>query len=144
VKIDLTELLHKIGNEADVEISEKVSYPADDLNLTKPVKMNLHLVNAGTQVIMEGTIISEAELSCSRCLGKFKQPVSVEIKEAFAKDLFPSGSKKGKELELYEQDFISPIEKDNSIDISEVIRQNLLLALPIKALCNKKCQGLKG
>jgi uncharacterized protein len=144
MKIDLTELLCKVGNESDVEEAEESSYPEDNLNLTKPVRMKLHFVNSGTMVILNGKIETEAELQCSRCLKKFSAPLLVKIKEDFAKYSSLPRSNKGGELELHDEDFVFPIEKDNTIDISEVIRQNLLLALPSKPLCSAKCQGLKG
>ena len=87
---------------------------------------------------------TEAELNCSRCLKSFKQPLLINIEENFEKDQPPVKGKKGGEIEIREEDFVSPIEKDNTIDISEVIRQNLLLALPIKPLCDLNCQEPKG
>ncbi len=144
MKIDLTEILAKVGKEANLEEIEEKSYPEDDLSLTKPIKMKLHLINTGGLVILEGKVETEAEIECSRCLNRFRLPLSVAIKEEFSQDAAsPPTYKKGAEIELHEEDFVSPIEKDNTIDISEIIRQNLLLALPLKALCNNNCQGLK-
>jgi uncharacterized protein len=140
VKIDLTELLQKVGNEAEVEQEDKVSFPDDDLNLTKPVKIKAHLVNTGTSVLMRGKAETEAELECSRCLKKFKFPLSIELEEEFTKN--PFVPKKSKEIELKPEDFVSPIEKDSTIDLTELIRQDLLLALPIKTLCSPDCKGI--
>lgn len=142
MKIDLTELLQKVGNETDLELTEKSRYSEDDLNLTKPAKIRLHLVNTGTSVLVKGQVETELELECSRCLKTFKYPVRVEVEEEFSKR--PAEFKGGRETELKEADFIYPIEKDNSIDLSEVIRQNLLLAIPIKTLCSPDCKGIKG
>jgi len=143
MKIDLTELLRDIGNESDVKSELKLKLDEEGLKLTKPVQINLHLVNAGSRVIMEGAAETEAELSCSRCLKAFKYPLKLELKEAFAKVLPDLPSVKGG-FELREEDFVSPIDKNNCIDISDIISQSLFLALPIKALCEEKCQGLKG
>ena len=140
MKIDLTELLQKVGNEAEFEQAEEVSYPEDALNLTQPVKINLHLINTGTSVLVGGTAETEVELECSRCLKKYKLPVKVKIDEEFARSLPPS--KRGGETELQEKDFVYPLEKDNTIDISEAIRQNLLLTIPMKTLCRSNCEGL--
>jgi uncharacterized protein len=140
VKIDLTELLRKVGSEADVEQTEKVSFPEDNLNLTEPVKIKIHLINTGTSVLMSGVAQTEAELECSRCLKIFKLPLSVKIEEEFTKE--PFAPKSGKEIELREEDFTSPIEKDNTIDLTELIRQGLLLAMPIKTVCSTDCKGV--
>ncbi len=141
MKIDLTELLQKVGNEADLEETEKISFPEDNLALVQPVKAELHLVNTGVSVLVKGKIETEAELECSRCLKTFKLPLSVKIEEEFSRRI--PEHKKGGEIELKEEDFVYPIGKDNSIDLTEVIRQNLLLALPIKTLCKPDCKGIQ-
>jgi hypothetical protein len=46
------------------------------------------------------------------------------------------------EVELKESDFAFLIDEDNSIDLTELVRQNLLTALPIKPLCSSLCEGL--
>jgi len=141
VKIDLTELLRKVGSEADIVQTEKLLFTGESLVLTQPVKLQLHLVNTGTSVLLSGNAETEVELECSRCLKSFGFPIAIKVKEEFSK--LPFIHKKGKELELREEDFVYPIEKDNTIDLSEIIRQDLLLALPIQPLCKEKCKGIK-
>ena len=138
MKIDLTELLRKVGNEADVEVTEKMSFPEDGLTLTKPVNINLHLVNTGASVVLDGGAETEAELDCSRCLKKFQLPLKVEFSEEFARN--PYLPRHGGETELKEEDFVSAIEKNNSIDLTDLVRQELLLSLPIKTLCRENCK----
>jgi uncharacterized protein len=140
VKIDLTELLQKVGNEADLEQTENLRFPDDDLNLTKPANVKLHLANTGASVLVRGEIETEVELECSRCLKTFKLPLRVEIEEEFSRR--PPEFKGGREIELKEGDFVHPIEKDKNIDLAEVIRQNLLLAIPIKTPCSPECKGI--
>jgi len=139
VKINLTELLRRVGNEADVKMEEKVSFPEDGLTLIRPVKVDVHLVNTGDSVWLSGTLETEAELECSRCLKKIKTPLSAKIEEEYSKH--PPQAAAKKEIELGEKDFVFPIEKDNSLDLDETIRQNLLLALPIQTLCQQECKG---
>ncbi len=142
MKIDLTELLQKVGNEADIEENSNVSFPEDELTLTQPIKIKLHLVNTGTVVLVKGKAETEAELECSRCLKKFKTPLSIEIDEEFALAMPEPQHKKSKEVELHKEDFVFPIEANNTIDLTEIIRQNLLLALPMTNLCSPDCQGI--
>lgn len=143
VKIDLTELLRQIGNEADVVAEEKVSFPEEGLTLTKPAKINLHLLNTGASVFLTGSLETEAELECSRCLKKFRRPITAKLAEEYVKPVDLPPAKKVKEAELKEEDFVYPIGRDNTIDLGETIRQNLLLALPIKTLCREACEGLR-
>jgi len=140
MKIDLTEVLHKVGNETNIEETDKISFPEDNLTLTQPVKVNLHLVNAGMSVLANGKAKTEAELECSRCLKKYKVPLAIDIDEEFSKE--PFEPKSGGAVDLKAEDFVYPIEKDNTIDLAEILRQDLLLAIPIKTLCSPDCRGI--
>ncbi|MFH1387127.1 MAG: DUF177 domain-containing protein [bacterium] len=134
MKIDLTELLRRVGNDAEFEREVTVSFPEDGLILTKPVKVTAHLLNTGTSVLIRGKFETEAELECARCTKKFRAPLSCRINEEYSKE--PPATPKGKkDYELKEEDFVYSFGPDNVLDLDEVIRQDLLLALPIKPLC---------
>jgi uncharacterized protein len=130
MKIDLTELLQKIGNEADVALEQRLDFSEDGLILVGPVKINLHLVNTGTSVLLNGRAEATVEQECSRCLKKFQASVVAKLAEEYSKTPPEPKGKKGKEVELM---------KDNTLDLKETIRQNLLLALPMKPLCRPDC-----
>lgn len=143
MKIDLTELLIKVGNEADLETilaNDQKSIAPEGLKVTRPVSVRLHLVNTGTSVLITGTAETEVEAECGRCLEKFRLPLKVNIKEVYSKH--PAEHPGLAQVELKEEDFVYPIEKDNTVDLAETIRQNLLLALPIKLLCRQDCNGI--
>lgn len=133
----MTELLRNTGNEAEVETTLTLK---DDLSLAGPVKVKLHLFNTGDSVLVNGRAEGELELECSRCLQPFHSKVTAEIDEEFSKA--PPQFKKKGTLDLTEADFVYPIDKDNSLDLTELVRQNLLLALPAKALCREDCSGI--
>lgn len=138
MKIDLTELLRQVGKEAALEEEFRISFPEDGLILTQPVKIKAHLVNTGASVLLNATVETEAEVECSRCGKKFRAPLNANISEEYSKNLPQPNYKKGKEVELKEEDFVYPIEEDNTLDLGETIRQNLLLALPIQPLCEEE------
>jgi uncharacterized protein len=45
-------------------------------------------------------------------------------------------------LPLDEEDAAADFVKNNILDLTELIRQNVLLALPIQPLCREDCKGL--
>jgi uncharacterized metal-binding protein YceD (DUF177 family) len=51
-----------------------------------------------------------------------------------------SANKSG-ETKLKAEDFVFLVEPNNTIDLSEVVRQNILTELPIQPLCDKLCPG---
>lgn len=154
MKIDVSEVLKAVGNEMTIEESESISFPQDDLILSKPVKFKIHLLNTGKTILLSGNIKTTVKLTCCRCLKDFDYPISVDTEEEYsrkppmAKEGRKSASgKKGNEIELNEKDFISNIfniEDDNTIDLTETIRQDLLISLPIKPLCAPQCKGVEG
>lgn len=142
MKIALTELLREVGNEADIESTlpaKELSSDADGLKLTKPVKVELHLVNTGPSVLLTGGLKTEVELECSRCLKPFAYPLTAQLDEEYSKNP-PRPAGRGK-IELKESDFVYPINKDNSLDLTETVRQNLILALPTWAICQESCRA---
>ncbi len=138
MKIDLTDLLREVGNEADIDRTEEANFAEDGLVLVAPVKVDLHLVNTGYSVMLSGTLESVAELECSRCLRKMRQELKVRVSEEYAR---PGTEPKARRAELKEEDFIYPLGEDDLLDLTELIRENLLLALPIKPLCREACKG---
>jgi uncharacterized protein len=147
MKIDLTELLQSNGNEAKVETqisSQEINLIDESLHLAKPVQISLQLINTGEMVLVHGHAETQLNLECSRCLKSFEQPMSIKINEEYAIKADPLNNIRQKDIELHSSDFASHIGKDKTIDLTDMIRQNLLLVLSQKPLCDKNCQGLKG
>jgi uncharacterized protein len=40
------------------------------------------------------------------------------------------------------EDFVSPVEAGDTVDVTEIVRQHLVLALPIAPRCSPACRGL--
>ncbi len=141
MKIDITNLLKRTGNGVRIKEEETLSFPEDGLTTTGPVKVAVHLVNIGNSILVTGNFKAKVKLACVRCLKEFECPIMVGMEEEYARTprTVPS---KGGEVELKEKDFTFEIDDDNTIDLTEAIRQNLLIALPIKPLCSKSCKGI--
>jgi len=142
MKIDVSDLLKDLGAVLKVSETENISLAGDDVELTSPVTAKLKLVNTGFNVLVTGTLKTSVKLNCCRCLKDFEYPVNVSIEEEYGK---PSAAKESEEegeegVELDEKDFIFPIDENNIIDLDEAIRQNIIVSLPIKAVCSKTCK----
>jgi uncharacterized protein len=148
MKIDVTDLLKSFGAELKIDRSETLSFPPignadkeDSLNLTSPVNVKLKLTNTGRTVLVSGTLKTTVRMTCCRCLKDFDLPVDIRIEEEYSKKhSIPRVKKAGEEIELKEKDFVFEISEDNIIDLDEAIRQNIMVDLPIKPLCNKACK----
>lgn len=140
MKIDVSDLLKHIGSELKVDKSEELPLKDDDFSVTSPINVKLKLVNTGSSVLVTGTLKTKVKMCCCRCLKEYEQPISIKIEEQYSKKV-PSVTKhkKDEEIELKEKDFVFEISEENIIDLSEAIRQNIIVALPIKPLCSRNC-----
>ena len=90
----------------------------------------LVLVSGDTAVVMQ----------CSRCLETFEQPVHVEIEEAFIPTVDLAT---GQPLQTGDEDEDEAllIDEHHILNLSEILRQSILLALPMTPLCRPDCKG---
>ena len=136
LKIDIASLLQEIGRTIHLQLEENLTWPDDGLDVSGPVFIEADLLNSGETVILKAKINTKVKLECSRCLEKFLYPLKFKFEEEYSDKFLPLPKKKG-DSELTNDDFIFKIDKDNTIDLGEAIRQNMLTQLPIKPLCSK-------
>ncbi|MFA4844897.1 MAG: DUF177 domain-containing protein [Candidatus Margulisiibacteriota bacterium] len=141
MKIDLSKLLGKSGQIADLDREVRLNLEEAGLVLTRPVRVKAELTNLGPTVTLKGSAETEIEVDCSRCGRRFKTALTAELDEEYASHLPQPEYKKGAEVELTDQDFVLPLPRDNKLDLGEVLRQNLLLAVPAQTICEENCTG---
>ncbi|MGH9743564.1 MAG: YceD family protein [Candidatus Acidiferrum sp.] len=91
------------------------------------------------QIRIEGQLETKIEMSCARCL----EPVIEEVNRSF--DLFyaplPKGAKP-KEDRLKDDDTEIGFYEGDGLFLAEVLREQVILALPLKVICQSDCRGL--
>ncbi len=91
-------------------------------------------------VLVQCKLTAEVKLICSRCLDTFLCPISFTAEEEF----LPISDVPGDlALSSPEQSEEFTIDNKNILDLSELIRQYVLLNLPMKPLCRPDCPGMK-
>lgn len=141
IRIDITPLLKSVGSSINIDESEKVSYPEDGLTLVSPVHVTGTFTNSGNVILFKGKAETTARYICSRCLAEIDRPLKIEIEEEYKQRGVGRGEK-NKGGRLKEEDFVFEVEPDNTIDLSEAIRQDLITELPIQPLCSENCKGV--
>ncbi|MBU0687568.1 MAG: DUF177 domain-containing protein [Candidatus Margulisbacteria bacterium] len=142
MKIDISHILKAAGEKESVKFDDVIHYEDENVKISSPVKLNASLVNTGKTILLTGTAELSVELTCCRCLKKFNFPVKLDLDEEYSiATRHPHAKKSAEEVELRDEDFVFEIGGDNTIDLFEAIRQNLLSAVPIKPLCKETCQG---
>lgn len=103
------------------------------------VQGDVGLMRTDRGILTKGTLHTEIELTCGRCLSLFNCPLSLNIEEEFFPtiDIFT-----GVSVPLPDEPGAFTINENNILDLTEAIRQYALLAIPMKPLCRMDCAGL--
>ncbi|KZL94450.1 YceD family protein [Clostridium magnum] len=133
MKLDVSELLkrERAVKELHLEVNEESFYDGSEtVQLLEPIKLDGTITKSGDILTLNCAIHAVLELTCSRCLQKFGYSVDMTIEEEFT-----NNEKANKDEDII---FID----SDTIDITEVIENNIILTLPIKRLCKEDCKGL--
>ncbi|OYV03116.1 hypothetical protein CGW93_02415 [candidate division bacterium WOR-3 4484_18] len=97
------------------------------------------IVKRGTRIRVKGKLKFKLQLECYRC----GEPFTTDNEESFDLLFFvehPSFYGRSKELTM--EDFrVLPYNGDE-IDLWQVLRETIILAIPTKPLCKPDCKGL--
>jgi uncharacterized protein len=114
----------------------------EGLDLAGPMEGEVELTNTGAALLLAGEVRATITMECGRCLNPTIQPVEAELDEQF--DLVTTSSAYNQEIvtAVDEDEPASVIENGNILNLGELLRQNLLLAAPLKPLCREDCPGI--
>jgi len=91
------------------------------------------------RVHVHGTIETELEVACDRCLAPLAMPVKSEFDVSYDP---PGVEAETDSAELQADDLETTVYTDEILDLDELVREQILLALPTRSLCREACQGL--
>lgn len=129
----------QVGASFVSEIEESQITLDEDLKLVGPLSGHVRMRRVNQGLLIDGWVDLTLEQSCTRCLKQFEQPMHVTFEERF----YPTVDiVTGAPLPPVEEDEVFPIDEHHEIDLTEAIRQNVLLALPLAVLCQEDCAGL--
>jgi uncharacterized protein len=104
-----------------------------------PLNVRIDIYRAGSRYVLEGHLEGVLQVNCDRCL----TPYAKELMFDFNVYLTPPSKDADKaEIELLEEDMEVVFIHDEEIDLDEIIREQIYLALPIKNICDNNCLGL--
>jgi uncharacterized protein len=112
----------------------------ETLRVVSPVSLTFDITRQEIgRYRVAGHVAAELELTCSRCLEPFTLPVAADFDLRYV----PRTENVGEgEREVEEDDLTTAFYAEDQIDLSELIAEQLHLALPMKPLCSEQCNGL--
>jgi uncharacterized protein len=131
----------RTGSEHLERRFEPSAFPpgTEEFRVVAPVDLTADVHKDAQKVRLVGRVVATLELDCSRCLEPFTVPVDARFDLLFLPVSINTGEG---EREVEEDDLGVSFYKDEVIDLADVIREQLYLALPMKPLCREDCQGL--
>ena len=136
VKINVSQQLKApIGSIRNYGVSELVDMTSGN----SLVQGEIRLMRTDRSILAKGTLHTEIELTCSRCLSLFSHPLTLNIEEEYSPT---TDVVTGAPLLLPDEPDCFTIDEHNTLDLTEAIRQYALLATPMKPLCRQDCAGL--
>jgi uncharacterized protein len=97
------------------------------------------VIKKTAQIDVTGSIQGEAEIDCTRCLGPVKHDLNIRFAVSF---VTPEDFAADKEREVQSDDLDTDVLDDDRLDLKEVIREQVLLNLPVQVFCRPDCKGL--
>ncbi len=105
--------------------------------LLRPIEATIHFCRTPAAVWGRGQISSDLQLHCSRCFELFSLPVSEDFEVQYR-----SPPRQEEEHELGRDELDVSFLEEGKINIAGLVRENVMLALPVQPLCREGCRGL--
>lgn len=133
--VRVADLLDRPGASRRVDLAMP---PPDDLELDNAtivddVRLTGVVESVVDGLLVRGTVATDLDLACARCLTELQQGVDVDVVELFSD---PATVEDRDDLDAgYEIG-------DGTINLDTLLRDALLPAVPYRPLCEADCQGL--
>lgn len=139
MQLDLTRYRQPLAHFSRTFEPSEVSEAGDAYRIVTPVQLDFDIHKDKEKFRLEGTVRTELELPCSRCLEPFRMPVDASFAQLY---LPASAMATESERELQEDDVDTSYYTDDQIDLNVLMREQFYLVLPMKPLCAEECKGL--
>jgi uncharacterized metal-binding protein YceD (DUF177 family) len=125
--VDVSDLLHEETGSAEFAIAGEQP-ELEGVHLMSPLTGHIRIVKGDQGLSLDGRLTADVELEFHRCLRSYVHsltfPVSAEFTDRPGPDEFAIGP-------------------DGTLVLDELVRQEMLVHLPQKQLCEAACAGLK-
>jgi uncharacterized protein len=110
-----------------------------DYRVSGPISVTVSYYRAGTEVFLEGDLSARIAGVCGRCAEEFMGQSARKFRYVLAPKVVGDFAD-GADLRAEDVEYSQYL--GDEIDLSPPIREQLILALPSRALCRDDCRGL--
>lgn len=120
------------------ELNARLGSGTDDYRFERPIGVDLEYYRAGLDIYFGGSLRAPVRGTCARCLEDYgfalETPLSVV--------LTPRAAAVDDEGEVRADDLGLSFYDGDEIDVTALVHEQAMLALPTRPLCNEACHGL--
>jgi uncharacterized protein len=140
IAVNVSQLLRSpVGTSRSYEIRDDAPEFAEELSLLGPVEGALKLTRTNHGILADFSYAVELEQECGRCL----DPARTRVESQFTEEFLPTINIITGMPETLPADPDEPrVNANHELDLTESIRQDILLQLPFQPLCRPDCPGL--
>ncbi len=129
---------HELGRRAGAMFKKSITAPAPDnlgddvigIQAGSEITLNIRCESVIEGMLVSGDVIAKATGQCSRCLDPIAFDLTVPVQELY-------------EFEESENDDEETLKLEGDLlDLEPVVRDALVLSLPLAPLCDEECLGL--
>lgn len=112
---------------------------AGEARLTGPAVFDGEVFRDDTRTYLGGMITAMVEADCSRCLELVERSFEIPFRDVFVDASLETDQH---ETEVGEDDLDESLVIGGRVDLAEVVREQILLAMPEQIFCKEDCRGL--
>lgn len=124
--------------EVSIEPQE-IDLNGENFSLNKPVRVIGEVVKKIAQTNVKGNISAGLKLECARCLQAIEKNVDIPFESVF---VTAENYTQAKEAQVGTEDLDVAVFEGDKIDLTELVREQILLSLPEQIFCQEDCRGL--
>ena len=128
------------GTSRQYELDEDISWIDDELGILAPLVGRVIFIHTVDGILATGQLHTALQVTCLRCLELYSFDVQIDLEEEFVPSV---DIRSGASLPIVEQvDSGLVIDEHHVLDLSEVVRQYLVIAQTTCPPCRPDCAGL--
>jgi uncharacterized protein len=117
----------------------EIDLSGENITLKGPVLFAGEAFRAAARAHIRGTLTADIRLDCTRCLESIQTRLEVPFDSVFVDAAEETDEI---ETEVTDEALDESLVQNGVIDIAEVVREQILLAMPETVLCKDGCKGL--
>jgi uncharacterized protein len=135
IRVNIAQLLKEPVGSTREYVLEAIA----SKDITRRVSGNVRLIRTKLGVIVRGKAAVRETTYCSRCLEAVELDLDIDMDEEFCPSIDVIT---GLPLTCENEFGVRFIDEEHVLDLGEILRQYVILALPMKPLCRSDCAGL--